>query len=64
MCVLLPPSGECDIRCESTECLLVKVEELQQTTDRQVARHVLLCLLLIISLLAVSKISAVKSTFI
>uniref|UniRef100_A0A4W6E6Z6 G protein-coupled receptor 155 n=1 Tax=Lates calcarifer TaxID=8187 RepID=A0A4W6E6Z6_LATCA len=38
--------------CESTDCLLVQVEELQQVADRQVARHVLLCLLLTVSLLA------------
>ncbi|XP_026150689.1 integral membrane protein GPR155 isoform X2 [Mastacembelus armatus] len=45
-------TGQCENRCESAECLLVQVEELQQATDRQVARHVLLCLLLIVSLLA------------
>uniref|UniRef100_A0A7N6AR25 DEP domain-containing protein n=1 Tax=Anabas testudineus TaxID=64144 RepID=A0A7N6AR25_ANATE len=39
-------------RCGSTDCLLVQEEELQQTADRQVARHVLLCLLLTVSLLA------------
>uniref|UniRef100_A0A669EEQ0 G protein-coupled receptor 155 n=1 Tax=Oreochromis niloticus TaxID=8128 RepID=A0A669EEQ0_ORENI len=50
--VLLPPSGQCESRCESTDCLLVQVEELQQVADRQVARHVLMCLLLIVSLLA------------
>uniref|UniRef100_A0A8C4IWT8 G protein-coupled receptor 155a n=1 Tax=Dicentrarchus labrax TaxID=13489 RepID=A0A8C4IWT8_DICLA len=37
--------------CESTDCLLVQVE-LQQVADRQVARHLLLCLLLTVSLLA------------
>uniref|UniRef100_A0A665WYK0 DEP domain-containing protein n=1 Tax=Echeneis naucrates TaxID=173247 RepID=A0A665WYK0_ECHNA len=42
----------CENRCESTDCLLVQVEELQQVADRQVARHVLLCLLLTVSLLA------------
>ncbi|XP_023261468.1 integral membrane protein GPR155 isoform X1 [Seriola lalandi dorsalis] len=45
-------TGPCENRCESTECLLVQVEELQQVADRQVARHVLLCLLLTVSLLA------------
>ncbi|XP_022596091.1 integral membrane protein GPR155 [Seriola dumerili] len=45
-------TGQCENRCESTECLLVQVEELQQVADRQVARHVLLCLLLTVSLLA------------
>uniref|UniRef100_A0A8D3E3A6 G protein-coupled receptor 155 n=1 Tax=Scophthalmus maximus TaxID=52904 RepID=A0A8D3E3A6_SCOMX len=42
----------CETMCESTDCLLVQVEELQQVADRQVARHVLLCLLLTVSLLA------------
>uniref|UniRef100_A0AAX7SW69 DEP domain-containing protein n=1 Tax=Astatotilapia calliptera TaxID=8154 RepID=A0AAX7SW69_ASTCA len=50
--VSLPPSGQCESRCESTDCLLVQVEELQQVADRQVARHVLMCLLLTVSLLA------------
>ncbi|XP_040912872.1 integral membrane protein GPR155 [Toxotes jaculatrix] len=45
-------TGQCENRCESTDCLLVEVEEHQQVTDRQVARHVLLCLLLTVSLLA------------
>ncbi|KAM6979264.1 lysosomal cholesterol signaling protein-like isoform 2-T2 [Tautogolabrus adspersus] len=53
----VPPSGElnrgqCENSCASTDCLLVQVEELQQVADRQVARHVLLCLLLTVSLLA------------
>lgn len=41
--------------CESSDCLLVQVEELQQVSDRQTARHVLLCLLLTVSSLVVSK---------
>ncbi|KAF7668749.1 hypothetical protein LDENG_00284180 [Lucifuga dentata] len=45
-------SGQCGNRCESSDCLLVQFEELQQVSDRQVARHVLLCLLLTVSLLA------------
>ncbi|KAM3862518.1 lysosomal cholesterol signaling protein [Diretmus argenteus] len=45
-------TGECGTRCESTDCLLVEVEQLQQVADRQLARHVLLCLLLTVSLLA------------
>lgn len=45
-------AGQCENKCESTDCLLVQVEELQQVADRQVARHVLLCLLLTVSLLA------------
>ncbi|KAM7407431.1 hypothetical protein PAMA_003247 [Pampus argenteus] len=44
--------GQCENRCESTDCLLGQVEEHQQVVDRQVARHVLLCLLLTVSLLA------------
>uniref|UniRef100_A0A671YER7 G protein-coupled receptor 155 n=1 Tax=Sparus aurata TaxID=8175 RepID=A0A671YER7_SPAAU len=52
ICVLLPPAGQCENKCESTDCLLLKVEELQQIADRQVARHLLLCLLLTVSLLA------------
>uniref|UniRef100_A0A8C4IVU6 G protein-coupled receptor 155a n=1 Tax=Dicentrarchus labrax TaxID=13489 RepID=A0A8C4IVU6_DICLA len=43
--------GKPQNRCESTDCLLVQVE-LQQVADRQVARHLLLCLLLTVSLLA------------
>ncbi|KAG8000657.1 hypothetical protein GBF38_017100 [Nibea albiflora] len=45
-------TGQCENRCESTDCLLVQVEELQQVADRQVARHLLLCLLLTVNLLA------------
>lgn len=47
-----PLTGQCEVRCESTDCLLVRVEELQQAADRQVARHMLLCLLLTVTLLA------------
>uniref|UniRef100_A0A8C5GV13 DEP domain-containing protein n=1 Tax=Gouania willdenowi TaxID=441366 RepID=A0A8C5GV13_GOUWI len=46
------PSGHCEISCGSTDCLLVEDVELQQVGDRQVARHVLLCLLLTVSNLA------------
>ncbi|XP_021452868.2 integral membrane protein GPR155 isoform X1 [Oncorhynchus mykiss] len=42
--------GPCETGCESPGCLLAQEE--QQVADRQVARHVLLCLLLIVSLLA------------
>ncbi|XP_028249119.1 integral membrane protein GPR155 [Parambassis ranga] len=45
-------AGQCENRCESTDCLLAEVEERQQFTDRQVARHTLLCLLLTVFLLA------------
>ncbi|XP_003961954.3 integral membrane protein GPR155 [Takifugu rubripes] len=44
-------TGQCRNRCESTDCQLARVEELQQATDRQVARHLLLCLLLTLTLL-------------
>ncbi|KAM8856063.1 lysosomal cholesterol signaling protein [Spinachia spinachia] len=50
-----PPTtlaGQCENSCESSTCLLVQAEELKQVADRQVARHVLLCLLLTVSLLA------------
>ncbi|KAM9851114.1 lysosomal cholesterol signaling protein isoform 2-T2 [Aulostomus maculatus] len=47
-----PSRGQCENSCESTDCLLVQVEELQQVSDQQVARHVLLCLLLTVNLLA------------
>ncbi|XP_074550946.1 lysosomal cholesterol signaling protein isoform X2 [Halichoeres trimaculatus] len=48
----LTASGPCEINCASTDCLLVQAEELQQGADRQVVRHVILCLLLTVSLLA------------
>uniref|UniRef100_A0A3B5MPH3 G protein-coupled receptor 155a n=1 Tax=Xiphophorus couchianus TaxID=32473 RepID=A0A3B5MPH3_9TELE len=38
--------------CESTDCLLAQMDEHQQVKDRQVVRHVLLCLLLTVFLLA------------
>ncbi|MEQ2206125.1 hypothetical protein XENOCAPTIV_023611 [Xenoophorus captivus] len=47
--------GQCENCCESKDCLLAQMDELQQVADRQVVRHVLLCLLLIVFLLAVSK---------
>uniref|UniRef100_A0A8C5CC54 G protein-coupled receptor 155 n=1 Tax=Gadus morhua TaxID=8049 RepID=A0A8C5CC54_GADMO len=55
-CVLPPPAGQCGNSCEVQDCLLVEEEEEQQllnlVTDRQVARHSLLSLLLTVSLLA------------
>ncbi|MED6231915.1 hypothetical protein ATANTOWER_013570 [Ataeniobius toweri] len=45
-------SGQCENCCESKDCLLAQMDELQQVADRQVVRHVLLCLLLIVFLLA------------
>ncbi|KAM3607763.1 uncharacterized protein V6R79_013410 [Siganus canaliculatus] len=47
-----PVAGQCGNRCVSTDCLLVQVEELEQAADRQVARHLLLCLLLTVFQLA------------
>ncbi|XP_008297042.1 integral membrane protein GPR155 [Stegastes partitus] len=50
-----PPTtlaGQCESGCESTDCLLVQVEELQQVADRQETRHLLICVLLTVSLLA------------
>lgn len=62
ICALLPPSGQCEDRCDSTDCLLVQAEELQQVADRQVARHLLLCLLLTVILVVVSKPPPVNAT--
>ncbi|XP_032424693.1 integral membrane protein GPR155 [Xiphophorus hellerii] len=42
----------CENGCESTDCLLAQMDEHQQVKDRQVVRHVLLCLLLTVFLLA------------
>ncbi|KAL7881832.1 hypothetical protein AOLI_G00086810 [Acnodon oligacanthus] len=44
--------GQCGSCCDSSHCLLVEEEEKWQNADRQIARHVLLCLLLTVSLLA------------
>ncbi|XP_051565247.1 integral membrane protein GPR155-like isoform X2 [Myxocyprinus asiaticus] len=48
-------TGQCSQRCVSTHCLLVEEEQKQsdrQNTDIQSTRHVLVCLLLSVSLLA------------
>ncbi|XP_068429089.1 lysosomal cholesterol signaling protein [Clinocottus analis] len=45
-------AGQCENICESSDCLLVQVEEHKQVADRQVGRHMLLCLLLTVILLA------------
>ncbi|KAM6934747.1 lysosomal cholesterol signaling protein [Xenentodon cancila] len=42
---------QCENRCDSTDCLLAKMEEDQQAAERQVVRHVLMCLLLTVNLL-------------
>ncbi|XP_076858919.1 lysosomal cholesterol signaling protein [Brachyhypopomus gauderio] len=44
--------GPCGNYCDASRCPLAEEEEKLQTADRQTARHVLLCLLLAISLLA------------
>ncbi|XP_055015676.1 integral membrane protein GPR155 [Boleophthalmus pectinirostris] len=44
---------QCEDNCEASECLLIQQEEERlQAVDRQVARHVLLCLLLTVCLFA------------
>ncbi|MBN3287137.1 GP155 protein, partial [Polyodon spathula] len=43
---------ECVSHCEPQICMLSQEEHLLHTTDRQLARHVLLCLLLIVGLFA------------
>ncbi|MBN3276303.1 GP155 protein, partial [Polyodon spathula] len=45
-------TAECVSHCESQICMLSQEEQLLHTTDRQLARHVLLCLLLIVGLFA------------
>ncbi|XP_056289195.1 integral membrane protein GPR155 isoform X2 [Pseudoliparis swirei] len=45
-------TGQCENICESSDCLLVQAEERNQVADGQVGRHILLCLLLTVSLLA------------
>ncbi|XP_051786578.1 integral membrane protein GPR155 isoform X3 [Erpetoichthys calabaricus] len=45
-------AGQCARNCESQSCLLVLEEQKLHNTDRQLARHVLLCLLLIVGLFA------------
>ncbi|CAL8321833.1 unnamed protein product [Merluccius merluccius] len=45
-------TDQCGNSCEVPDCLLGQEEQLNQVSDRQVARHALLCLLLTVSLLA------------
>ncbi|KAH0621508.1 hypothetical protein JD844_022879 [Phrynosoma platyrhinos] len=47
-------ANQCLSPCNSERCVLVQEEQLLQTGDKQLARHVLLCLLLIVGLFAVS----------
>ncbi|KAJ6660740.1 hypothetical protein lerEdw1_017366 [Lerista edwardsae] len=52
-----PPSIEtanrCVSPCSSQTCILAQEEQLLQTGDKQMARHVLLCLLLVVGLFAI-----------
>ncbi|XP_019409214.1 PREDICTED: integral membrane protein GPR155 isoform X1 [Crocodylus porosus] len=43
---------QCANQCSAQTCILAQEEQLLQTGDKQLARHVLLCLLLIVGLLA------------
>ncbi|XP_046902225.1 integral membrane protein GPR155 isoform X2 [Hypomesus transpacificus] len=45
-------TGQCENHCESTDCLLAQEEQLRQVADKQVARHALLVLLLMVFMLA------------
>ncbi|KAG8124906.1 hypothetical protein E2320_020199 [Naja naja] len=46
-------ANRCSSPCSSQRCVLAQEEQLLQTGDQQLARHVLLCLLLIVGLFAV-----------
>ncbi|KAM6348294.1 lysosomal cholesterol signaling protein isoform 2-T3 [Alca torda] len=51
----VPPietADQCVSRCSAQTCVLAQEEQLLQTGDKQLARHVLLCLLLIVGLFA------------
>lgn len=57
-------SGQCGQQCTSTSCLLAEEEQkevMRQKTDIQSTRHVLVCLLLTVGLLAVSTASLIHS---
>uniref|UniRef100_A0A6J0UJA0 Lysosomal cholesterol signaling protein isoform X1 n=1 Tax=Pogona vitticeps TaxID=103695 RepID=A0A6J0UJA0_9SAUR len=45
-------ANQCLVPCSSQRCVLAQEEQLRQTGDKQLARHVLLCLLLIVGLFA------------
>uniref|UniRef100_A0A8C6V3V8 G protein-coupled receptor 155 n=1 Tax=Naja naja TaxID=35670 RepID=A0A8C6V3V8_NAJNA len=45
-------ANRCSSPCSSQRCVLAQEEQLLQTGDQQLARHVLLCLLLIVGLFA------------
>ncbi|XP_044888665.1 integral membrane protein GPR155 isoform X1 [Mauremys mutica] len=50
-----PPTetaNQCESQCSSENCLLAQEEQRLQSGDKQLARHVLLCLLLIVGLFA------------
>ncbi|KFQ84303.1 Integral membrane protein GPR155, partial [Phoenicopterus ruber ruber] len=51
----VPPietADQCVSHCSAQTCVLAQEEQLLQTADKQLARHVLLCLLLIVGLFA------------
>ncbi|NXP09418.1 GP155 protein, partial [Thinocorus orbignyianus] len=51
----IPPiemADQCVSRCSAQTCVLAQEEQLLQTRDKQLGRHVLLCLLLIVGLFA------------
>ncbi|NWW52196.1 GP155 protein, partial [Pedionomus torquatus] len=51
----VPPietADQCVSRCSAQTCVLAQEEQLLQTGDKQLARHVLLCLLLVVGLFA------------
>ncbi|NXO02684.1 GP155 protein, partial [Rhinopomastus cyanomelas] len=51
----IPPietADQCVSRCSAQTCVLAQEEQLLQTADKQLARHVLLCLLLVVGLFA------------
>ncbi|XP_074857657.1 lysosomal cholesterol signaling protein isoform X2 [Carettochelys insculpta] len=45
-------ANQCESQCSSQNCILAKEEQRLQSGDKQLARHVLLCLLLIVGLFA------------
>ncbi|KAJ7345625.1 hypothetical protein JRQ81_001575 [Phrynocephalus forsythii] len=45
-------ADQCLVPCSSQRCVLAQEEQLLQTGDKQLARHMLLCLLLIVGLFA------------
>ncbi|NWI20662.1 GP155 protein, partial [Crypturellus soui] len=51
----IPPieaADQCVSQCSAQTCILAQEEQLLQTADKQLARHVLLCLLLVVGMFA------------